>query len=181
MLVLRSIQWDNLIDIGTGAGFPGIPLKIYLPQTNLTLLDSSYKKTRFLNWVKNKLQLSSVEVVWGRAENYGRNERYRERYSLAIARAVAPLNVLVELALPFVKIGGFFLAQKGRVEQELKEAKGPVELLGGQLERIEEYSLPGVNVQRSLILIRKVLSTPPEFPRRPGLPRRKPIMAPARL
>ncbi len=175
VIVIREIQWDNLIDIGTGAGFPGIPLKIYFPQKSLTLLDASLKKTRFLQWLIDRLELPSVEIVWGRAETYGRREGYRERYSLGVARAVAPLNILLELTLPFVKIGGFFLAQKGKANQELKESKEAMKLLGGQLERIEHYILPESNIQRQLILIRKIHSTPAEFPRRPGLPRKKPL------
>jgi 16S rRNA (guanine527-N7)-methyltransferase len=133
----------TMIDVGTGAGFPGIPLKILMPNMHLTLLDSLNKRINFLKEVCNEINLTDVTFIHGRAEDVGQDKRYREGYDYAVARAVAPLNVLVELCLPFVKTGGFFICQKGRrLQEELPQAEKAIALLGGSVIEMKEVQLP---------------------------------------
>ncbi|SMC91459.1 16S rRNA (guanine(527)-N(7))-methyltransferase RsmG [Sporomusa malonica] len=166
----------SIIDVGTGAGFPGIPLKIYQPDLKLTLMDSLNKRLLFLRKVTDTLTLEGVDIVHARAEEGGKNKLHREKYQIAVSRAVARLNVLCELCLPFVKTGGWFIALKGaQYEDEAAEAAKAITILGGRLERIEPVNLPGLVDKRAVIYIRKIAATPQDYPRRPGTPEKKPL------
>lgn len=158
---------DKVIDIGTGAGFPGIPLKIVSCETFVTLLDSLNKRIVYLNDVIDKLQLKGIETIHGRAEEFGVKPEYREQYEIVTARAVANMKVLVEYCLPFVKIGGKFVCMKGsEYKEEIVEAKAHIGNLGGKISSIEEVVLPGTDIKHTIIVIEKVSATPSNFPRR---------------
>lgn len=166
----------SIIDIGTGAGFPGLPLKILLAEPRLVLVDSTAKKVAFLRCVTRELGLDNVEIVCGRAEEIAHLPLYRQRFDLALSRAVASLSVLAELALPFCRIGGKFVAQKkGEVEQEMKKAVKAIETLGGKLGQVKRIELEGLSDGRYLVIIDKIYPTPEKYPRRPGVPGRRPI------
>lgn len=166
----------SIIDIGTGAGFPGLPLKILLAESRLVLVDSTAKKVAFLRCVTRELGLDNVEIVCGRAEEIAHLPLYRQRFDLALSRAVASLPVLAELALPFCRIGGKFVAQKkGEVEQEMKKAVKAIETLGGKLGQVKRIELEGLRDGRYLVIIDKIYPTPEKYPRRPGVPGRRPI------
>lgn len=166
----------SIIDIGTGAGFPGLPLKILLAEPRLVLVDSTAKKVAFLRCVTRELGLDNVEIVCGRAEEIAHLPLYRQRFDLALSRAVASLPVLAELALPFCRIGGKFVAQKkGEVEQEMKKADKAIETLGGKLGQVKRIELEGLSDKRYLVIIDKIYPTPEKYPRRPGVPGRRPI------
>jgi 16S rRNA (guanine527-N7)-methyltransferase len=167
-----------LIDIGSGAGMPGLPLKIALPGLKVTLLEATGKKVAFLNAAIAKLGLSDVTAVQARAEDLSHSPDHRECYGVAVARAVAGLPTLLEYALPFVCIGGLFVAQKGiEVEEEIERAGAAFEFLGGRLRNVVEVRLPGLE-PRHLVVVEKVAPTPPQFPRRPGVPEKKPLSRP---
>ena len=164
------------IDVGTGAGFPGVPVKIMRPAMNMTLLDSSRKKIAFLEHLVSRLGLSGVELLWARAEGAGQDAHYRQRYDLVLARAVAELSVLAEYCLPLCRRGGFVVAQKGaEIEIEVQRAEGAIRLLGGELREVKTLHLPRLRDPRSLVLIAKVNPTPAEYPRRPGVPKKHPL------
>ena len=166
----------SIIDIGTGAGFPGLPLKILLAEPRLVLVDSTAKKVAFLRCVTRELGLDNVEIVCGRAEEIAHLPLYRQRFDLALSRAVASLPVLAELALPFCRIGGKFVAQKkGEVEQEMKKADKAIETLGGKLGQVKRIELEQLSDERYLVIIDKIYPTPEKYPRRPGMPVRRPI------
>lgn len=165
----------TLIDVGTGAGFPGIPLKVSIPEINLVLMDSLQKRLNFLNDVSTELELKGVKTLHSRAEDGGRDKKYREKYDIATARAVASLPVLCEYCLPFVKVGGLFLAMKGHSEDEVKESGKAITLLGGTIEKIDEFMLPGTDMNRSVVVIRKLRHTPPQYPRQAGKPTKSPL------
>jgi len=175
--VLDPLSPDaRCIDIGAGAGFPGLPLKIVRPFMRLTLMEGTGKKARFLEHVVRELELSHVEVVTGRAEDLGQRPDYREVFDVALARAVAGMSVLAEYALPLVKVGGIFIAQKGRdVQDEVDAAGRALEVLGGRLLEIRPVWLPGVETARHLVVVRKVSPTPAKYPRRPGIPAKRPL------
>ncbi len=176
MLAWRDNPPSSLIDIGTGAGFPGIPLKILMPSLQLTLVESVGKKARFCEHITKTLGLTRVEVIQARAEDVGRQTAYREKFDWAVARAVANMPVLVEYLLPLVKINGAALAQKG--ESALAEAHASeraCRIVGGQLQQLIPVELPGVAEQRYLVIIRKIAATPPAYPRRVGLPAKNPL------
>ena len=178
LTILKAIDNKEIsaIDIGTGAGFPGIPLKILRPQISLSLLDSSRKRIEFLEYLSKSLKLKELEIIWGRAEEYGRKKRYRERYDIILARALARLNILVELGIPFLKIRGLFIAQKGqKLKEELEEARRAIEILGGELKGIISLRLPFSRKSRKLIIIEKILETSDRFPRRSGIPQKRPL------
>jgi 16S rRNA (guanine527-N7)-methyltransferase len=165
-----------LIDVGSGAGFPGLPLKIVLPEIQLTLLESTAKKTTFLQYVVVTLNLSGVTVLTARAEEAGRRPGCRERYDVAVARAVAPLPVLAEYTLPLVKPGGLVILQKGQhPADEIKAAANALGILGGKVSQIKPVAVPGLEAERHLVVIQKNKLTPAQYPRRPGLPAKKPI------
>jgi 16S rRNA (guanine527-N7)-methyltransferase len=164
------------IDIGTGAGFPGLPVKIVRPDLESTLLEATRKKAEFLTMAVEALGLEGVSVVNGRAETVAHEAEHRERYALAMARAVAQLRVLVELALPFVRMGGYLAAQKGSgAEREVRESARALEVVGGEVALVERIEAPGAAVAPRLVLVRKVRSTPDEYPRRPGMPSKRPL------
>ncbi len=166
----------RVIDIGTGAGFPGIPLKLAAPDIRLTLVESIRKKADFCRHAVAELQLREVTVLNARAEDVGQDPAHREQYHWAVARAVADLCVLAEYLLPLVKVGGCALAQKGENgPAEAHAAAGALRLLGGTVEKITPVELPGIAEARYLIVIRKTAATPPQYPRRAGMPSKKPL------
>lgn len=165
----------SLIDVGTGAGFPGLPIKIVRPDIRLTLLDSLQKRIAFLDTVVADLSLEEVVTVKDRAEDAAHNPQLRERFDLATARAVAALPVLAEYVLPFVRVGGLMIAMKGQKQEEIVEAGQAIRLLGGHLESIQELTLTGSDMHRTLVLIRKISPTPTRYPRKAGLPERRPL------
>ena len=174
--VKNLMDVDNLIDIGTGAGFPGIPLKIMFPHLKVTLLDSLRKRVDFLNYVMEKLGLTGIEAIHGRAEDYAKPGCKREQYDLCVSRAVANLSTLSEYCLPYVKIGGEFISYKsGEIEGEVRQAGKAVAVLGGKIVNIEKFVLPETDVSRSFVQIEKIKRTPKSYPRKAGTPSRAPI------
>lgn len=166
----------RVIDVGTGAGFPGLPLKVWQPDLKMLLFDSVKKKIGFVAEVIRQLGLSECEAVWGRAEELARQTDYRDGFDRALARAVAGLNVLAEYCLPFVKVGGVFIAQKGpEARREVAEAATAVAALGGEVADIFDIELGPGRDRRALVVIKKVTPTPPEFPRRVGLAEKRPL------
>lgn len=166
----------NLIDIGTGAGFPGIPIKLINDGICVTLLDSLEKRIKFLNEVINSLELRDIHAIHGRAEDFGADKKYREQFDTAVARAVANLPVLVEYCLPFVKVGGMFIAMKGPdAENELEESEKALDVLGGEVFDVKELTLPQSDNKRCIILIKKCRHTPTNYPRKSGKPTKQPI------
>lgn len=167
----------KVIDVGTGAGFPGIPLKILKPDLSLCLVDSLNKRITFLLEVMKKLELKKVEIIHSRAEELGREKAYREQFDISVSRAVAPLNVLLEYVSPFVKVGGEIICMKGsNSENELKEANKALRILGVVLKEKREFNLPGTNIGRSILSFDKKNVTPKTYPRKPGTPKNKPII-----
>ncbi len=167
---------NSIIDVGTGAGFPGIPIKIACPETKLVLLDSLNKRVYFLNEVINKLELKDIQAIHGRAEDFGKDENYREKYDMAIARAVAPLNILLEYLMPFIKTNGRCICMKGpNIEEEIKNSKNAVSVLGGILADKKEFNLPYTDMSRTIIEIKKVKHIPKAYPRKAGIPAKKPL------
>ncbi len=166
------------IDVGSGAGFPGIPVKILRPALNLVLLESVHKKVNFLRHILDRLGLTRTEVLWARAEDVGQDAHHRERYDLVLARAVADLTVLAEYCLPLCRKGGRWIAQKGAdIGSELDQAQPAITLLGGQLCEVKTLPLPGMRELRSLVVVDKVAQTPQKYPRRPGVPKKQPLTA----
>jgi 16S rRNA (guanine527-N7)-methyltransferase len=175
-MVIKNTPINRLIDIGTGAGFPGIPLKIILPETEVVLVDSINKKTEFCQHIINILNLKGIQVIQDRVERLARNEQFRESFDWAVARAVAKLSTLSEYLLPFVKIGGNMLAMRGdQGPFEAQKAHRAMSLMGGELSQVKKLSLPGVTEDRFLITIEKKASTPEKYPRRVGVPSKKPL------
>ncbi len=176
LLVLREKSIGRLIDIGTGAGFPGIPIKILYPKMQLTLVESVGKKAEFCRHVVRILDLQGVEVVQERAESLGQNPSHREQYDWAVARAVAILPVLAEFLLPFVRVGGSMLAMKGESgPAEAHSAERALRVLGGHLRQLLPVTLPGVAEERYLVVIDKVAATPNGYPRKVGIPSKRPL------
>lgn len=177
IVTLPMVQDANdIMDIGTGAGFPGIPLKIYYPKKNLVLLDSQKKKVEFLQIVFEHLGLEEVKGIHGRAEDIARERIYRENFDLVVSRAVASLPILLEYAMPFVRVGGTFIAYKGpSVYQEIEEAKNAIELLGAQIREVREVEIPYSHKTHNLLLVEKVTETDNIYPRRAGKPKKTPL------
>lgn len=166
----------RVIDVGTGAGFPGIPVKIIKNDIKITFLDSLNKRINYLKEVVQKLELDDTVLIHGRAEETGNNKSHRESYDVVLSRAVASMNILCEYCLPFVKVGGVFLCQKGpNVEEELKEAEKAINVLGGKLIEIRKYKLPFSDIIHNVIIIEKEVHTPTKYPRKPGKPSANPI------
>ena len=165
----------TLADIGTGAGFPGLPLKISMPELQVTLMDSLEKRLKFLDEVITALDLKDCNTVHSRAEDAGRNKKFREKYDIVTARAVAKLSVLAEYCLPLVKVGGVFLAMKAHSEEEEAEGAKAIALLGGTIEKTDTFKLPGTDMERTIIVVRKIRPTPARFPRKAGTPSKTPI------
>lgn len=167
----------SIIDVGTGAGFPGLPLKIAYPNADVVLLDSLNKRVNFLNEVINQLDLKNITAVHARAEEGARNLKYREQFDISVSRAVANLSTLVEYCLPFVRKGGYFVAYKsGEIDSEAQNAKKAIHVLGGELKEIYKMTLPGTDIERSFVLIQKTGVTPKKYPRKAGLPGKEPIL-----
>lgn len=166
----------KMIDVGTGAGFPGIPLKIVNSEIDVTLLDSLEKRVKFLNEVIEKTDISNINTVHGRAEDFGVNPKHREKYDIAVARAVANLPVLIEYCLPFVKINGIFIAMKGSNTEEFSNCSKALDLLGGKIEKIEKMELPFTNIERNVVVIRKFRQSPTKYPRKAGKPVKEPLI-----
>ena len=166
----------SVIDVGTGAGFPGIPLAIMYEESDFTLIDSLNKRVNFLNEVITALSLENVNVIAGRAEELGKNSSYREQYDLCVTRAVAEINLLSEYTLPFVKVGGKCIPYKSHlINDEIENGSKAITILGGEIDRVVEIDINGTNLYRNLLLINKIESTPSKYPRRPGIPKKKPL------
>jgi 16S rRNA (guanine527-N7)-methyltransferase len=182
-LALRPDRFDkpvrsdfSLIDVGAGAGFPGVPLKIALPHMQLTLLESTAKKTKFLHHLVETLRLSNVTIVTARAEEAGQQPAHRERYDVAVARAVTNLPVLAEYTLPLVKVGGTVVAQKGQYPaEELEQTTRALKILGGKIARVLPVNIPELVGERHLVVMSKIKATPKTYPRRPGTPAKNPL------
>jgi len=171
------LESQKIIDIGTGAGFPGIPLKILNDKEDFTLVDSLNKRILFLDEVKDKLKLENVRCLHARVEDLSQNKEFREKFDIITSRAVARLNILVEYMLPFIKIGGKGICMKGPdIENEINEAEKAIKILGGKIIDIEKIVLPDTNIERNIIIIEKRNETPSQYPRRAGIPVKNPII-----
>lgn len=168
-------EGSSLIDVGTGAGFPGVPIKIVRDDLKVTLLDSLNKRLDFLNDVINELDLKAIETIHGRAEDIAHQDEHREKFDLVTARAVANLSTLAELCLPFLKVGGTFICMKGSSTEEISEAKNAIKTLGGEIVKIDSFTLPESDIERNIILIKKVQNTQNKYPRKAGVPAKTPI------
>lgn len=166
----------NIIDVGTGAGFPGIPLKIAIPSLEVILLDSLDKRVGFLNTAISSLKLQGISAVHSRAEDAGMSQKYREKFDAATARAVASLPVLLEYCLPLVRIGGIFVAMKGSSSEEIAASEKALDVLGGKIEEVKEFSLPYSDMKRNVIIVRKLRQTPTKYPRKAGKPSKEPLV-----
>ena len=166
----------TLIDIGTGAGFPGIPVKILRKDLKITLLDSLNKRIKFLNEVIEKLSLKNITTTHARIEEYAKNKEYREKFDIATSRAVANLTTLTEYMLPMVKVKGKAICMKGAdIDEEMLKSKNSIKILGGKIYKVEEFKLPKSEYKRNLIIIEKTNTTPNKYPRKPGIPSKEPL------
>lgn len=176
--ILKYLQDDKkILDLGTGAGFPGIPIKILDKKLKITLVDSLNKRINFLNEVIIKLKLNDIKTIHTRAEDLARDKDNREKYDILVSRAVANMSVLLEYTLPFLKIGGKCICMKGpNIDEELLASKNALKILGGKIEKVEKLVLPDTNIERNIIIIEKVNKTPKQYPRKAGKPSKEPIM-----
>jgi 16S rRNA (guanine527-N7)-methyltransferase len=176
-LIINSYikESKRIIDVGTGAGFPGIPLKLFNEKQNFTLIDSVNKKVNVLNDIITKLKLENIEAIHTRAEDLAKDKNYRESFDVAVSRAVSNMTTLVEYLIPFVKVGGIVICMKGpNFEEELEESKKAINLFGGKIEKIDKYFI-NEEIERNVIIIKKVKSTSPKYPRGQGKPLKEPI------
>ena len=171
-----NIEGTSIVDVGTGAGFPGIPVKIVCPSVSLSLLEARKKKTLFLEKIIEEMNFQQVEILNGRAEVFGKRPDYREKFDIALSRAVAILNTLSEYCLPLVRVGGLFVAQKGiSYKEEIDKALKTIPLLGGELIGVENIRIPFINQERYLLVIKKTKGTPSKYPRKEGSPQKRPL------
>lgn len=179
LAIVKAVDMQEIrtmLDLGTGAGFPGVPLKIVFPEIKIVLLDSLNKRIRFLNEIIEKCRFENIEAIHGRAEELARKTEFREKFDLCVSRAVANLASLSEYCLPYVKIGGLFVSYKsGNIDIELNEAKNAVFLLGGEKKDTLRFQLPGSDIDRSLVVIEKKRGTPEKYPRKAGMPVKEPL------
>ena len=174
--IIDMAQINTLIDVGTGAGFPGIPIKIAFPHIKVYLLDSLNKRIKFLNEVIKKLGLKNIYAFHGRAEDFAKDRQYREKFDVCVSRAVANLSTLSEYCIPFVKTGGYFVSYKGGdSDEEVIRSENAITLLGGEIENTDRFFLPDTDMGRTLIKIRKRKSTPNRYPRKAGIPSKEPL------
>ncbi len=174
--IIDMNQIEYAIDIGTGAGFPGIPLKIAFPDINIVLLDSLNKRIKFLDHIIEELKLDGIRTIHGRAEDYAREAGYREKFDLCVSRAVANLASLSEYCLPYVRVGGRFVSYKsGDIEQEISEGERAIKILGGKVYQVEKFNLPDTEIQRSFVMIKKMKNTQNKYPRKAGMPTKEPL------
>ena len=175
----RILKLDDIkavMDVGTGAGFPGMPLKIIYPELKITLLDSLSKRVKFLNEVIRQLELKNIDTIHGRAEDIGKNENYREKYDLCVSRAVANLATLSEYCMPFVRVGGVFVSYKsGDIDEEVLKSKKAISLFGGKIDEVVKFQLPGTDINRAFVKIKKIKGTPKKYPRKSGIPSKEPL------
>ena len=177
LIINRYIKgYTSIIDVGTGAGFPGIPLKIINTDIKMVLLDSLNKRLKFINEVIKENKLENIETIHARVEESGRNLLYREKFDVAVSRAVANMNILAEYLLPLVKMNGICIFMKGSNIEELEHSKNAIKILGGEIEKIEEINLPNSDIKRNIIIVKKVKNTPKLYPRKSGIPTKKPLL-----
>lgn len=169
-------ELNKIIDVGTGAGFPGIPIKILEQEKEVVLLDSLNKRIKFLDEVSKELNLKNIKSLHGRAEDYAQKEEYREKFDGVVSRAVANISVLSELCLPYIKVGGYFVSMKGpNVTEELNEGKKAIEILGGKLQEIIQVKVEESDLEHNLVVIKKIKNTPNKYPRKAGMATKKPL------
>ena len=177
MTILKYLdKYNKIIDVGTGAGFPGIPIAIMKEEKSVTLMDSLNKRIKFLEDIKQKLDLKNIDLIHSRAEDLGQDLNNREMYDVSVSRAVANLTTLVEYLIPFIKIGGICICMKGQdVEEEINDSKRAIELLGGRIKKVDEFYLPDSDMKRNIVIIEKIRSTNKIYPRKAGLPSKEPL------